>query len=81
MEQHLDQFLRGVIVLGFAVAGLFFLKFWKKSKERLFALFSIAFFVLSVNRAMNSRSCRRLPCLQEQTCRAFLSFIHPGRSL
>ena len=48
----MDQFLRGIITLGFAGSGLFFLKFWKRTRERLFGLFSIAFFVLAVNRAI-----------------------------
>jgi hypothetical protein len=54
MELHIDQFLRGVIAFGFALAGLYFLKFWKRTRERLFALFAVAFAVLSINRTMIS---------------------------
>lgn len=52
MEGQMDQFLRGVITLGFGVSGLIFLRFWEKSKDRLFSFFAIAFFVLALNRAM-----------------------------
>ena len=52
MDGQFDQFLRGILTLGFAIAGLFFLRFWSKTKERLFGLFSMAFFVLAVNRSM-----------------------------
>ena len=48
----MDQFLRGMITLGFGVSGLLFLRFWQKTKERLFSLFSLAFFVLAINRAV-----------------------------
>jgi hypothetical protein len=40
----------GAIVLAFGVAGLFFLRFWRDTRDRLFALFALAFFVLAVNR-------------------------------
>ncbi|HEY1379204.1 MAG TPA: DUF5985 family protein [Gemmataceae bacterium] len=40
----------GAIALAFGVAGLFFLRFWRDTRERLFALFALAFFVLAVNR-------------------------------
>jgi hypothetical protein len=33
------------------VAGLFFYRFWRQTADRLFALFSLSFFVLAVNRA------------------------------
>lgn len=39
----------GVLTMGFTVAGLFFLKFWQKTRDRLFAGFSLAFFVLALN--------------------------------
>ncbi len=45
------HFLSGGIAMGCAVAGLFFLRFWRQTRDRLFALFALAFFVLAVNRA------------------------------
>jgi hypothetical protein len=45
-----DLVTTGAIAMGYAVAGLFFLRFWRKTRDRLFALFSLALFVLAVNR-------------------------------
>jgi len=43
------QFLAGVAAMGFFVAGLFFLKFWRKTNDRLFISFTIAFWLMAVN--------------------------------
>lgn len=43
------QFAWGVLSAGSAVAGLFFLRFWRDSRERLFAGFAAAFFILALN--------------------------------
>jgi hypothetical protein len=40
----------GAIVMGYSVCGLFFLRFWRTTHDRLFALFSAAFWVLGVQR-------------------------------
>lgn len=48
----MDLFLQGVIACGFGVCGLFFLRYWKQTKDRLFIWFSIAFFVLMLNRGL-----------------------------
>ncbi|MDC0741163.1 DUF5985 family protein [Polyangium mundeleinium] len=46
------QLLSGVFV-GMALAvSLFFLRFWRKSRERLFALLSLVFALLSVERSV-----------------------------
>ena len=46
----MDLITTGMIAAGYAVAGLFFLRFWRDSGDRLFALFALAFFILAVNR-------------------------------
>jgi hypothetical protein len=46
----LHLFMNGAVTLGCAVVGLFFLRFWRKSHDRLFMLFAIAFWLLGVNR-------------------------------
>lgn len=46
----MSQFMFGVIGMGFFVAGLFFLRFWRDTLDRLFALFALAFLVLAGNR-------------------------------
>jgi hypothetical protein len=48
----LFSFLSGAITMGFLVAGLLFLRFWKKTREPLFASFAIAFWLLGVAQAL-----------------------------
>ena len=43
------QFLLGGIVVACGAAGLFFLRFWRKTRDRLFALFAIAFWTLGAH--------------------------------
>ena len=47
---EVDQVLRGGVAFGFAVAGIFFLRFWRDTRDRLFAYFAVAFITLSANR-------------------------------
>lgn len=44
------QIAIGALAMGFLVAGLFFLRFWRETRERLFGLFALSFFLLAVNR-------------------------------
>lgn len=48
----MGAFISGATSLAYIVAGLFFLRFWKEARERLFAMFAVAFFVLGVNRVL-----------------------------
>jgi Family of unknown function (DUF5985) len=36
------------VTMGFIVAGLFFLRFWRRTKEGLFAIFALAFWLLAL---------------------------------
>jgi hypothetical protein len=47
-------FLAGVISLGFLVAAVFFVKFWRQTRDTLFAAFAIAFALLALNQAAAS---------------------------
>jgi hypothetical protein len=47
-----NDFLAGAIVMGFAVAALMFLKFWKRTREGLFLAFSGSFLLLGVTQAL-----------------------------
>jgi hypothetical protein len=38
--------------MGFLVAGLFFLRFWTKTRDLLFAAFTAAFWLLAANQAL-----------------------------
>ena len=46
---ELHHFLLGGVVVGCAVAGLFFLRFWRRTGDRLFLIFGVAFWTLGVN--------------------------------
>ena len=48
----MDDFLAGVIATGYFVAGAFFLRFWTRTRERLFAIFACAFWLLAANQAL-----------------------------
>jgi Family of unknown function (DUF5985) len=42
--------ISGAIILGYAVAGLFFLRFWRETRDRLFLIFAGAFWILGGQR-------------------------------
>jgi Family of unknown function (DUF5985) len=42
----------GAIAMGFATAGLFFLRYWRESHDRLFLWFAVAFEILALSRAL-----------------------------
>ncbi len=46
----IEGFLLGVVVMGSLVASLFFLKFWRRTRDPLFLTFAAAFLVEGVNR-------------------------------
>lgn len=48
----LFDFLSGAITLGFFVAGLFFLRFWRKTSDGLFLAFAVAFTLLGTGQAV-----------------------------
>ena len=44
------EVISGAIVMGYAVCALFFLRFWRRTHDRLFLVFSLAFWLLAVQR-------------------------------
>ena len=46
------HFLSGIITMGFAAAGLFFLRFWRRTHDELFLAFAIAFWLLGLVQAL-----------------------------
>lgn len=48
----LTDFLSGATTMGFLVAGLFFLRFWKQSGDLLFLSFALAFWLLGTGQAL-----------------------------
>lgn len=50
--QTLFDFLSGAITSGFLVAGLYFLRSWKRTREGLFLAFAAAFWLLGLAQAL-----------------------------
>jgi hypothetical protein len=48
----LYDFLSGAVALGFAACALFFLRFWKRTREELFLAFSVAFLLLGAGQTI-----------------------------
>ncbi|WP_181704907.1 DUF5985 family protein [Chthonobacter rhizosphaerae] len=46
------QFASGVITMGFLVASLFFVRFWRQTSDGLFLAFGVAFCLLALNQAI-----------------------------
>jgi len=44
-------FVTGAITAGYVVAALFFLRFWLRTRDRLFAAFAAAFVLMAANQA------------------------------
>jgi hypothetical protein len=45
-------FVSGLITMGFLVSGLFFIRFWARTRDALFAAFAAAFWLLAANQAL-----------------------------
>lgn len=45
-------FLYGAITLGFAAIGLFFLKYWRVTRDPLFVAFAVASWLLGLNQTL-----------------------------
>jgi hypothetical protein len=48
----LYDFLSGAVAFGFFVCGLFFLRFWHRTKDQLFLSFALAFGLLGVGQTI-----------------------------
>lgn len=45
------EYLAGAVTLGYVIAALFFLRFWRRTSDRLFLAFAIAFALFALNQA------------------------------
>lgn len=45
----MNEFLNGVAAAASLGVGLFFIRLWRETRDRFFALFGLAFWVLAVN--------------------------------
>jgi uncharacterized membrane protein len=48
----MDQFFMGALAMASLVTSLFFLRFWRDTGDRLFAMFAAAFGALSLTRVV-----------------------------
>ena len=46
------MFLYGMVTMGYMVAGLFFAKFWARSRDPLFIIFALAFWILAASQIL-----------------------------
>jgi hypothetical protein len=46
------EFVSGLITMGFLVSGLFFVRYWRRSGDWLFAAFAAAFWLLALNQSL-----------------------------
>jgi hypothetical protein len=48
------DFMAGLITMGFLIAGLFFLRFWTRTRDPLFAAFAAAFWLLALGQGLTT---------------------------
>lgn len=48
------DFLAGAVTVTYLIAALFFLRFWRRTRDTLFGGFAIAFVLLAANQALAS---------------------------
>lgn len=46
------EFMSGALTMGLLLSALFFARFWRKTADRLFLGFAVAFVLLAVNQAL-----------------------------
>jgi hypothetical protein len=46
------DFVSGALTMGFAICGLFFWRFWKRTADSLFLCFAVAFWLLALGQAL-----------------------------
>lgn len=51
-DQVLNAYLSGMLTAGFMACGLFFARFWWRSRDLLFLAFAAAFWLLALNTAL-----------------------------
>jgi hypothetical protein len=51
-DPFVNTFLAGMVTAGFLAAGLYFARFWSRSRDFLFLAFSVAFWLLALNQAL-----------------------------
>jgi hypothetical protein len=52
MRVTLVLFLGGMLAMGYLVAATFFLRYWRRTRERLFVIFAVALLILAIQRLL-----------------------------
>jgi hypothetical protein len=47
-------FISGMTTMGYVIAGLFFFRFWWRTRDNLFAYFGVSFIILAVSQALSA---------------------------
>ncbi|HYG28153.1 MAG TPA: DUF5985 family protein [Caulobacteraceae bacterium] len=45
-------FVVGMVTAGYVLAGIFFLNFWRRTRDSLFLVFALAFWLMALNQAL-----------------------------
>lgn len=48
----MSDFIYGLLAAGYLVSGVFFLRFWSRTRERLLLIFACAFWLLSLGQTL-----------------------------
>jgi uncharacterized membrane protein HdeD (DUF308 family) len=48
----MEEFILGTLAMASGVIGLFFLRYWRDTNDRLFAIFAFAFWLFGVTRVL-----------------------------
>jgi MFS family permease len=48
----MEDFIGGAVMMSYAVIALFFLRFWKQTRDRLLGVFSVAFWLMALVRPL-----------------------------
>lgn len=47
-----EWMMSGALAMGYLVAAMFFIRYWREARERLFAFFALAFLLLAAQRLL-----------------------------
>jgi hypothetical protein len=53
MRVSLHPLIAGMLAMGYSIAALFFLRFWRDTRDRLFLYFAVAFGLLAAQRVIS----------------------------
>jgi hypothetical protein len=52
LDSSITGFGAGLLAMGFLAVALFFLRFWRRTRDSLFACFALAFLLMAFNQAV-----------------------------